>query len=261
MPFPESERVIYGKNPLVEVICQLRFPPILRIETEVPAAFQDLLRREYPLLQEVSALTPPEGLPPDVAAFVSSLAQATKRVSREFVDSDGTWKVSLTRDFVALTTTQYERWEEFRDRLSRVLSALTEVYEPAFFTRVGLRYKDAIGRSRLGLEGQEWAQLLRLELAAELAADDVKGDVAEAQHQVVFRLSNGSGRVRLAHGLAVENETGEVGYLIDADFSTTDRTEVSDASSVLDSFNRQAGWLFRWCIRDELHAAMDPRKP
>jgi len=32
MPFPEVKRVIYEHNPLDKVICQLRFPPILRIE-------------------------------------------------------------------------------------------------------------------------------------------------------------------------------------------------------------------------------------
>ena len=37
-PFPDTPRVVYNKNPLFEVLCQLRFPHILRIETEIPAA-------------------------------------------------------------------------------------------------------------------------------------------------------------------------------------------------------------------------------
>jgi hypothetical protein len=33
----QEPRRIYRKNPLAEVICQLRFPEILSIETELPA--------------------------------------------------------------------------------------------------------------------------------------------------------------------------------------------------------------------------------
>ena len=47
MPFPDATRVIFDANPLDEVICQVKFPPILRIETD-PAAFQDQIRAEYP---------------------------------------------------------------------------------------------------------------------------------------------------------------------------------------------------------------------
>ncbi len=52
MPFPESERVVYGENPLVEVICQLKFPPILDISTAEPAAFQNKVRKLYPLYEK-----------------------------------------------------------------------------------------------------------------------------------------------------------------------------------------------------------------
>ena len=49
MPFPEATRVIYHKNPLTDVICQLRFPPILKIDSEIPSLFQDTIREQYPL--------------------------------------------------------------------------------------------------------------------------------------------------------------------------------------------------------------------
>ena len=39
--FSASERVLYGKRQLVEVICQLRFPTILSISAKEPAEFQD----------------------------------------------------------------------------------------------------------------------------------------------------------------------------------------------------------------------------
>ena len=72
MPFPDVERVIYNENPLDRVICQLRFAPILKIDTEIPAEFQERIRIDYPNLSETadwSLVADPnkrEGLPDDV---------------------------------------------------------------------------------------------------------------------------------------------------------------------------------------------------
>jgi uncharacterized protein (TIGR04255 family) len=52
MPFPDSPRAIYRMNPLDHVICQLRFPPILMIDSKPPNEFQDAIRKEYPLYYE-----------------------------------------------------------------------------------------------------------------------------------------------------------------------------------------------------------------
>ena len=44
----EQSRQIYRRRQLLEVICQLRFPDILKIESTAPAEFQDQIRAEYP---------------------------------------------------------------------------------------------------------------------------------------------------------------------------------------------------------------------
>src|SRR5262245_21970271 len=49
--FPPSERVIYGKAPLSQVICQVRYPQILRIDSQPPADFQERIRRIFPLVE------------------------------------------------------------------------------------------------------------------------------------------------------------------------------------------------------------------
>ena len=38
---PDNRRYAYGKAQLIEVICQLRFPTILSIDTREPADFQE----------------------------------------------------------------------------------------------------------------------------------------------------------------------------------------------------------------------------
>ena len=46
--FSKEPRCRYRAHPLSEVICQLRFPEILAIGAEVPVAFQEAIRGEYP---------------------------------------------------------------------------------------------------------------------------------------------------------------------------------------------------------------------
>jgi uncharacterized protein (TIGR04255 family) len=225
MPFPDSPRVIYAQNPLIEVICQLRFPSILLIDSEPPAKFQERIRKAYPLYKENQLADMKLELPPEIVklsggAFPASLR--TSRVSYDFVSADQIWKVGLTRDFLSLSTTRYERWEDFKAHLLEPLSALIEVYSPSFFSRIGLRYRDLIDRGRLGLKDVPWSRLLK------------------------------------EHGLPEESED-QLLYLIDSDFSFNGRTEVNDAIAKLDTFNRKSGRLFRWCITQELHDSMEPR--
>ena len=46
--FSNEERVSYAKSQIVEVICQLRFPEILSIETTIPDRFQEAIRHIFP---------------------------------------------------------------------------------------------------------------------------------------------------------------------------------------------------------------------
>ena len=49
MLFSEYERFQYARSPLVEVICQLRFPTIQAIEAEAPEARSRCLPKSPPV--------------------------------------------------------------------------------------------------------------------------------------------------------------------------------------------------------------------
>ena len=108
--FSQEERCIYGRNQIMEVICQLRFPDILRIEAQEPFEFQDAVRGAYPQYAKKV-----EQLPP-VQRDGKMLPQGTVN-NYQFISEDGQWKVSLAKGFIALSTHRYTRWEEFARRL------------------------------------------------------------------------------------------------------------------------------------------------
>lgn len=262
MPFPTSPRVIYKKNPLEQVICQLRFPTILRIDSELPVKFQERVRQEYPILREKNEIS--VRVPPELAQLVQQAPIDLFRSSKQafdFVSADEQWVVGLTSGFLALTCHKYERWETFREHFLTPFQALIEDYSPTFFSRIGLRYQNVIRRSDLGLEGSKWADLLKPYIAGELASPehDITTSISEIVSQVVINLPDNLGQVRIQHGL-VRDESGEICYLIDSDFFTQERMETGNALVRLDIFNLKNRHLFRWCITDRLHQAMEPQQ-
>lgn len=258
MAFPDKPRVIYEKNPLEEVICQLRFPTILKIDTEAPAAFQESIRADYPFYKSRPALKLPEGLPADVATLLVKDLPLGGQVAHDFTTRDEKWTAGLTREFLALTCRSYDRWENFKRLLAGPLNALQTFYAPAFYTRIGLRYRDIIRRSSLGLEQVGWADLLKPWVASAFGSSDVAADVEHSGHELLIRLPDGRSRVRVHHGTVLDEATKETCYVIDADFFADQQTEPPHALERLDSLNKQARLFFRWCIEDRLHEAMRP---
>jgi uncharacterized protein (TIGR04255 family) len=255
-PFPESERIVYARNPLELVICQLRFPSVLKISSEPPADFQDRVRKEFPLYCEVPTVSFGTSLPSEVSTVVSRMLPIPTTRAYEFSSANKEWAVTLTQESLALTCTNYTRWEAFRARLGELLEVFVNLYQPPFFTRIGLRYRDVINRTELGLVGVSWSDLLSKELGG-VFHSAIAGSIEGLAYQLVLTLQGGAAKVTIQHGLAQKGE--ELCYIVDSDFYVTNRTETQNAIDILNYFNRQSGRLFRWSIADRLHRALEPR--
>jgi len=263
MLFPESERVLYKNNPLVEVICQFRFPTILRIREGPHADFQDMIRKDYPGYSEQE---PSIGVPPQVTKEMAAIIGQMNipiplgLIIHRFSTKDSQRFISLRDEFMALAETKYEKWELFREEIVKVESALKRVYEPAFYSRVGLRYRDIISRRRLGLTNVEWQDLLKTHIIAELGDKEVSGAISRIQTRAIIKIPEiPDGQIALTHGLITPNGSDEECYLIDADFSVERKEGIDEPFEILGRFNRLAGQLFRWAITERLHNAMEPR--
>jgi uncharacterized protein (TIGR04255 family) len=260
MLFPESERVLYKKNPLVEVICQFRFPTILRIREGQLADFQDRIRRDYPVYseQEPSIEVPPQA-PKEFAAIIEQFGIPPGLVIHRFYTKDSRRFVSLRDEFMALAEKKYKRWESFREEVVKSESALKEVYNPAFYSRIGLRYRDIISRRDLDLTNIGWQDLLKPQFIAELGDKDISDAIAGIRTRTIIKITEiPDGQITLIHGLIKPPERDEECYVIDADFSVERKEGVSEPFEILDRFNRLAGRLFRWAITAKLHSAMGP---
>jgi uncharacterized protein (TIGR04255 family) len=200
-------------------------------------------------------------LPLEVSRLVKARLPQTAPKNWRFQSEDGQMTVNLSREFVALSTASYVKWEAFRDQLAYLFSALQAEYSPSYITRIGLRYQNLIRPSRLGLTNVPWSALLRPQIAAEYSSPELAPVLLDVDHRVLIDLSpEVDGKVNLRHRtvLTQDDEPPEAAYLIDNDFFSDTKVEVSDVFNRLTAFNREAGRLFRWCITDQLHDAMAP---
>jgi uncharacterized protein (TIGR04255 family) len=253
MVFPPSERVVFKKNPLVQVICQLRFPPILSIVSKEPADFQEKVRKTHPLYEK--GLT----LPQQIASILAQLpiaAPVPEGIVHKFLSEDRVSEIDLTKDFVAVATTAYRRWEEFRETVQMAMDSLEAVYQPAFYSRTGLRYRDVIDRSRLGMPDVPWSELIKSSMLGLLADPNLSTNVSSVQSQTQISLELGE-LLLLQHGVT-PLQTGGQGYAIDADFYSDTKRSGSEVFDVLGRFNREAGNFFRWAITPKLSYALEP---
>ncbi len=263
MPFPASRRVVFRKNPLDQVICQLRFPTILEIGSQQPAAFQKRIRHEYPFYEkDESDNVIQQVLPKEMADLISklplSLGQQSGHAAHKFKTAEDTRLITLTTDSIAVSEKKYTRWEQFHPEVLRAQEALEEEYHPAFYTRVGLRYQDVIDQSSLGVQ-EPWNRLINPVMIGILGSEELQGELTEIRTAALIRVDGvRGGNVRLVHGLAKQRSSGLVVYVIDADFYTETRCGRDDIVGILDTFRTAAGNLFRWAATDRLREILEP---
>ena len=258
MLFAPYERYQYARAPLVEVICQLRFPTILSIGAKEPAEFQEAIRKDFP---QYAARQ--EQLPPKVVKKGNATALEPQKpiTNYNFISEDGRWKLNLTQGFIALSTLSYTRWEDFATRLDRPLAQFIQLYQPAFFERIGLRYVNAVSRQRLGLEGELWDDLIRSQYIGILGEPDVEeSEIAKCSLDVETPLV-GDYRMKLhaGPGLIGGGKTDkEVKFILDGDFSTAGTHNPDAVPEKRERMHRCAVCLFQGAITKELHEAMGP---
>ena len=264
MPFPQSEREVYKINPLSQVICQLRYPAILRISAEAPFEFQDAVRKDYPLYEEKASFSSnlPQDLPEGIAEMISALPLPGKPSTREhhFFTEDRLRSISLTQEFIAVTDNQYVDWQSFRSQIKSAQGLLQQIYKPTFYERVGLRYIDLLDRKAIGLPDMPWNELLHPSFLGMLGTRGLEEDIQAIKTEAILAVADvEGGLVRVTHGQATALQNGEEVYVIDADFYTDRRSNSDDAIHDLDIFNKWGGHLFRWATKPALRDALGRR--
>lgn len=257
--FPSSPRLIFEKAPLTQVVAQVQFPTILKIQ-QTPADFQERIRSAFPLYETGPDIAvAQEGALQLPAQIIQMLKNMPGAIPHRFITAGRDATVTLASSSLALSTVKYTRWEEFLALFQLPLSALVEMYKPPFFTRLGLRYINIIRREAIGLASSSWSSLIRAEVLGELAVPSFESNVETATKQIRLKIPNHRGTVLFQHGVTIVLPQNTRAYALDFDISKEGQIGVADAEPCLGRFHQLAGRAFRWCITPELRDALGPR--
>jgi uncharacterized protein (TIGR04255 family) len=237
----------------VNVIAQVRFPPVMRIEADKAfvATFQEAIRHDYPILRaerQLGVMVGPAGVQPHDAGTLWRF---------ETKDPDA-WQVTLAPAFVSLSAKRYTRRSDFLARLTVVLHALEGWLAPGVCDRIGVRYVDRITGDPLSRLGR----LVRPEVLG--VAGDASGlgnvQVVHALSDTLFQLAD-STQLRGRWGRLPVGATYDAGieparepsWVLDLDCSTSQAEDFDLAviSGKVALFCDRIYTFFRWAVTDD----------
>ena len=261
MKLPEEQRTEYQNNILFEVIFQARFPRIMKISNEQPVNFQDRIRKKGFPETKIKKLDFPAAIPipEQIRKAVSGLGDDEYM----FFSEDGKWQITLTKDFVALQCTGYRNYAEFEERLRTTLEVFWKEYEPNYFNRIGLRYRNLANKSILGTD-KDIRDFVPSHIAPELQ-DSISPEVKVIEKTLLLKDETSTVNVRyvyreLSGKFGIYNLNNEKSYIIDIDCFTAERIrKVEDVITTSKTFNQgNIRNIFEWSITDTLREAMGP---
>lgn len=221
----------YKRSFLRQVVMEFRFPTLLEIgKSNPPAKLINALRKEYPHLDSSS----------EVKLGIGATADAT--TVHNFKSSKMSWFVNFKTSSFAIETNKYTTFEEFKDRMMRVVDAATPVIDTDFFTRIGLRYINSIEVDDDPSDG--W---INPELVAPLRSGNFRG-IHDFDGRLHLLAEDGA--CLLQHGIRLRDDASP-SYSIDIDASRTD-VRLDEVSRIADDLHSQAFNMFEWAAGEKL---------
>ncbi len=250
--FPCKPDVQLENSPLIEVLCQVRFPPILRIAgEEPPSEFQEHIRSQFPqvgLEHGFVVRIPKPGIEE------TPVAKPQSKIYRFRTPNEQT-TISLAVDFYALSSKDYTNWEDFAQYLSLTHKAVQSVYAPAYATRIGLRYINRLTPVNTGFNTiDDLLELLRPRLTAQWRSE-AWSDPVEMRCRLVF--TDDSAKFILDTRYGEEEE--QPFFLLDFDYYEEGQLNLDDLIERCHRYNEVIYRAFRWCVRDEKLSVFNPK--
>lgn len=242
--FPVVTETPLKHPPLTEVVCQVRFPPILRIASEEPAEFQELIRGRFPDLEKAQPVQIQLSAPGNPGA---SEVEPRPPLFR-FIHHEEQLTVALTVNFYALSTLRYTHWGDFLDSLRFVNDAVQQTYRLPHASRIGLRYINRLTLANTGAATrEELLALVRPELSAALRGpiwDQVSDMIS------VLSFSASPAQLNLRYGFEQAGDDGPA-WLLDFDCFEEDRLPLGDLLERCERYHAVIYNAFRWCVPDD----------
>jgi uncharacterized protein (TIGR04255 family) len=250
--FPTVPDLPLANPPLSEVICQVRFPPILKLAEQIPIDFQERVRHRFPGFNEQHGLM--LRLEPREGQALPSVGAELRGRTYGFPTADEVSVATVSVNFYALTTHRYTVWEEFAADLTLIHDAVVATFDPVYATRIGLRYVNVLTAESTGKDTiEEIADMLRAELTS-LLQTPAWDWPSEMLNTVV--IPDGEAKMILRTGLQPPDQVP--GIVLDIDYFEEGTLPLEDLIQRCERYHDVIYRAFRWCLNDEAIRAFNP---
>lgn len=235
--------------PLVMVVVQVRYPPILAIRiADRVAPFQEAIRATYPVLREDRVAQLVLGAP-DAPGIGGALIWRF-----EDREPDWRWRVSLAVDFITLETRAYSNRQDFMSRFDAIISALQSAFKPQEVQRLGVRYVDQLTKSAL----DKLDDFFRPPVLG-IAGSELRSAAQQILTHTILETEEGQLLARwgtLPPQMTVDPAIPTVdgpSWIIDLDIFTPSgqKFDPEALSATARRFAERAYTVFRWMVRDD----------
>jgi uncharacterized protein (TIGR04255 family) len=239
----------FERNPLVAVVVQLRFNPILKIGKHV-ADFQDKVRERFPGYaegeSEIVRFRPPSNV------------EVKKQPHFLFHSVDGAKTVTLGVEAVAIENRDHRGHREMLDDVALVVDSLLDYYGPIVPTRLGMRYINNLSRESIAKSlGKEvsWNDLVQPEfLAMPRGLATLEGTLFANEYTSP---ADGDGEaLTLRYGLQPIQPSEEICFRFDTDRYLVGAFDPKDTVTILEKYVEDIYAAFMSMAGDELLAWM-----
>src|ERR1039458_2183983 len=192
-------RFVLERHQIAQVICQVRFSPVLRLQQQTEVVpFQEEIRDRYPGFsaeRAVGFLITPQGV----------VQQDTGAQNYRFIDQEHGVMLVLGTDFVAIETRSYVEIEDIVTRMTEAVELTARLYQPPQRSRVGLRFTN-----EFRFESTDLSSRVRAAFTPAILGPAGTDELASATEgtQSVLRLRSSAGNLlQVLHGLNPQGGT------------------------------------------------------
>lgn len=250
----------YKNNQITEMLCQIRFSTILKINNESDESlseFQEKIKEKFPNYQMINENV----VNVEMSGGEKDLESITPQILRNniknhmFISNGGNERINLTCNFISLSTNEYKCWEEFKADFIWVLDKFNQVYKTENFNRVGIRYINAFSKSELNInEEDKWSDYISEDIVGLSSKYDVK--VYNSNIEIPFEDNS---QMRIISGLGtkqnIDNNVLPV-FIIDKDTYKLGNISKDNINATLESLHSHNSEIFEKLIKQELREKM-----
>lgn len=235
--------------PLELVVCQIRHEP--KPEARTPATMLGIQAALGAQFERSEPVTGGEIM----IGSGQVMPQFTQTTGWRLTTADGGWIATITSDAFALECTRYTTWSDFREKLQRLTSAVSNSYRPELTQRVGVRSVDRIWRQDSTVP-KEWEGFLDPGVLG-LGVNPLLADAVQVA-QTYYEMTFGDCKANLRGSVASDQTPNKHSFLLDIDCFDDRATgfHPDQLETRVDALHLLSLRLFQAVLTDELYDEM-----